>query len=139
MSLSAVALLLLGLVPPSFTLIAVLGFFAGLGFGSVMPTTQVTVQTVAGRERLGAATAIVALARSTGAALFGAVVFAASPEFASHASQADHDPATLARAFHHASLMTGCIAALAAFVASWIPHIALWPPKSPDAPPPADG
>ena len=142
MSLSAVALLLLGLVPPSFTLIAVLGFFAGLGFGSVMPTTQVTVQTVAGRERLGAATAIVALARSTGgaagAALFGAVVFAASPEFASHAAQADHDPAALASAFHCAFLLTGGIAALAAIVASRIPHIELWPPKAPVAPPPSE-
>jgi EmrB/QacA subfamily drug resistance transporter len=138
MSISAVALLLLGLVPASFTLIAVLGFFAGLGFGSVMPTTQVTVQTVAGRDQLGAATAIVALARSTGgaagAALFGAVVFAALPGGVSQAAQAGHDPAALAGAFHRAFLLTGGIAALAALVASRIPHIALWPPKDPASP-----
>jgi EmrB/QacA subfamily drug resistance transporter len=135
MSISAAALLLLGLVPPSFTLIAVLGFFAGLGFGTVMPTTQLTVQTVAGRDKLGAATAIVALARSTGgaagAALFGAVVFAVLPEGALQAAQAGNDPAALASAFHHAFLMTGGIAALAALVASRIPHITLWPPGAP--------
>src|SRR5262249_48164889 len=105
MASSATALLLLGLLPPRFDLIIVLVFFSGLGFGTVMPTTQLTVQTVAGREKLGAATAIVALARSTGgaagAALFGAIVFAMLPQ----PDALGGDAATVTAAFHRAYLI----------------------------------
>src|SRR6185295_15629144 len=68
LSLSSAALAALALLPPSPALTGCLAFIAGTGFGCVMPTTQVTVQTVAGRERLGAVMALVALARSTGGA-----------------------------------------------------------------------
>src|SRR5262245_59211692 len=50
-----------------------------MGFGTVMSTAQIIVQTIAGRHRLGSAVAVVSLARSVGgaagAAAFGALVF----------------------------------------------------------------
>jgi EmrB/QacA subfamily drug resistance transporter len=119
MSLAASALLLLGLLPDHTMLVIALGFLTGLGLGSVMPVNQVVVQTVAGRPRLGAATSLMGLARSTGgaagAALFGAVLFALMPHM------------DVVQAFHRAFLVAAAIAALGAFVASRIPRVQLWP------------
>jgi EmrB/QacA subfamily drug resistance transporter len=117
MSLAASALFLLGVLPDDRGLVIGLGFMTGLGLGSVMPINQVVVQTVAGRTRLGAAMALMGLARSTGgaagAALFGAVVFALMPHL--HVVQA----------FHRAFLVAAAIAALGAFVASRVPRVKL--------------
>lgn len=119
MSLAAVALLLLGLLPDDRMLVIALGFLTGLGLGSVMPINQVVVQTVAGRPRLGAAMALMGLARSTGgaagAALFGAVVFALMPHL------------EVVQAFHRAFFVAAGLAALGALVASRVPRIQLWP------------
>jgi len=117
------------------SLIIALGFLCGLGFGCVMPTLQVTVQTVAGRERLGVAMALNALARSTGgaagAALFGAVVFAFVPavdrSMLAQAAQ-NTDVAVFVQAFHRAFLAASLVAALGALVASRMPARALWKP-----------
>ena len=115
LSCAALALFLLGVLPASMPLIIALGFLCGLGFGCVMPTIQVTVQTVVGRERLGVAMALNGLARSTGgaagAALFGAVVFAFGPTV---------------EAFHRAFLAAALVAAAGALVASRMPSRALW-------------
>jgi predicted MFS family arabinose efflux permease len=133
MSCSAVALFLLGVLPAHMSLIIALGFLCGLGFGCVMPTIQVTVQTVAGRERLGVAMALNGLARSTGgaagAALFGAVVFAFVPGvdrgmLAQAAQQSD--VAVVVQAFHRAFLAASLVAAAAALVASRMPARPLW-------------
>ena len=117
MSLASMALLLLGVLPDDRGLVIGLGFMTGLGLGSVMPINQVVVQTVAGRTRLGAAMALMGLARSTGgaagAALFGAVVFALMPHL------------EVVQAFHRAFLVAGAIAALGAFVASRVPRVKL--------------
>jgi len=119
MSLAALALLLLGLLPDHTALVIGLGFLTGLGLGSVMPINQVVVQTVAGRPRLGAATSLMGLARSTGgaagAAIFGAVLFALLPHM------------DVVQAFHRAFLVAAGIAALGAFVAWRIPRVQLWP------------
>jgi EmrB/QacA subfamily drug resistance transporter len=119
MSLAALALLLLALLPEHRALVIALGFLTGLGLGSVMPINQVVVQTVAGRTRLGAAMALMGLARSTGgaagAALFGAVVFA----LAAHVD--------LVQAFHGAFLVAAGVAALGALTASLVPRVKLWP------------
>ncbi len=137
MSLASVALLVLGLAPPSMVLIAVLGFLTGAGFGTVMPTTQVLVQTVAGRQKLGAVTAMSGLARSTGgaagAALFGAIVFALIPQAdgESAGGLGQLDLPEVARAFHRAFLFAAALAALGAFTASRIPRVVLWEKKSP--------
>jgi MFS family permease len=128
-----VALLLLGLLPPHMGLVVVLGFITGLGFGTVMPINQVVVQTVAGRARLGAATAMNSLARSTGgaagAALFGAIVFAMLPagdrQSLMQQAGAQHLEIVIG-AFHRGFLCAAALAALAAFVASRIPRVTLW-------------
>lgn len=132
MGLSAVGLVLLGILPVDPTVVAALGFVVGLGFGTVMPTMQVTVQTVAGRERLGAATSIVSLSRSlgaaTGTALFGALVFALMPQ-TDMAHLAEHvrsvAPESVLPAFHAAFLVAASVAALSALAASRVPKVEL--------------
>jgi EmrB/QacA subfamily drug resistance transporter len=133
MSLTSAGLLLLGLLPPHMASVVALGFITGLGLGTVMPISQVVVQTVAGRSKLGAATATLSLARSTGgaagAALFGALVFAMIPnaDRASLLQQASEmDIGIVVRAFHRGFLFAAAVAAIAAFVASRMPHINLW-------------
>jgi EmrB/QacA subfamily drug resistance transporter len=119
---AAGALFLLSILPAQMALLIALSFVCGLGFGCVMPTIQVTIQTVAGRGRLGVVTALNGLARSTGgaagAALFGAVVFALAP--------AESDVAGLVHAFHRAFLLAAIVAAIAAFIASRMPDTPLW-------------
>ncbi|MBI1396803.1 MAG: MFS transporter [Betaproteobacteria bacterium] len=132
MSLSSVGLALLGTLGYAPAIVAGLGVVVGLGFGTVMPMMQVTVQTVAGRERLGAATSIVSLSRSlgaaTGTAMFGALVFALMPEtdlsrFAEHVRGASVD--SVQPAFHTAFLAAAVVAALAALAASRVPRVEL--------------
>jgi hypothetical protein len=45
------------------------------------------------------------------------------------AARSGGDAAELTAAFHRGFLLTGCVAALAAFAASRIPHIELWPAR----------
>ena len=133
MSLSSAALLLLGLLPSNVIVVIVLGFVTGLGLGAVMPVNQAVVQTVAGRARLGTAMAMISLARSTGgatgAALFGALIFAMLPNpegqtLLQHASAFEAE--AVVRAFHRGFLFAAAVAALAAYTAYRIPHITLW-------------
>jgi len=130
MSICAAGLLSLALLPSNMTLIIVLGFFTGLGLGAVMPINQVVVQTVAGRQRLGAVMALIGLARATGgaagAAVFGAIVFAMIPDVDRQALSQAADVAPIVAAFHRAFLFAGAVAALAAFTASRIPRVKLW-------------
>ncbi len=83
LSLASAALFLLAALPLGRAALAATVFVCGIGLGTVMPTAQIVVQWLAGRERLGAAAAVVTLSRATGAALgtagFGAVVFALLP------------------------------------------------------------
>jgi EmrB/QacA subfamily drug resistance transporter len=134
MSCAAAALFLLGVAPSNMALVIALGFLCGLGFGCVMPTLQVTVQTVAGRERLGVVMALNGLARSTGgaagAALFGALVFAFIPgvdrSTLAQAAASRTDVAPIVQAFHHAFLAASFVAAAAALAASRMPARTLW-------------
>jgi len=132
MGIAAIGLAALGLLSAGPRTVGTLGFIVGMGFGTVMPTMQVTVQTVAGRARLGAATSIVSLARSlgaaTGTALFGALVFALMPEtdlahLAEHVRTAPRE--SLLPAFHTAFLVAAAVAALASFAASRVPRVEL--------------
>nr|MBA2690819.1 MFS transporter [Burkholderiales bacterium] len=63
---------------PTWLVVALTAGLGG-GLGMVMPATQVTVQLAAGRERLGSATASIAVARAlggaVGVAIVGAVLF----------------------------------------------------------------
>jgi EmrB/QacA subfamily drug resistance transporter len=118
------ALLLLSLLPPLFVLIGVLAFFCGLGLGTVMPTSQVVIQTRAGRERLGVASATTSLARATGSALgtalFGALVFALLKgiDIGAPATLSGPTREAVISAFRHAFFAASCIAALGAWLAS---------------------
>ena len=132
MAVASTGMALLGALTIGPGAVSALGFLVGLGFGTVMPTMQVTVQTVAGRERLGAATSIVSLSRSLGAAsgtaLFGALVFALMPQtdaahLAEHARTAG--AGTLLPAFHVAFFVVAAVGALAALTASRVPPVEL--------------
>jgi len=133
LSSAATALFLIGVLPPHMMVLVALSFVCGLGFGCVMPTIQVTIQTVAGRQRLGVVTALNGLARSTGgaagAALFGAVVFALIPGADRNAiiaaANAGH-VADIVHAFHRGFIGVAVVAAIAAMVASRMPDVALW-------------
>ena len=133
MSLTSGALLLLGLFPSNFGLMVALGFIAGLGLGTVMPTNQLVVQTLAGRARLGAVSALTTLSRSTGGsagtALFGALVFAMIPGADRQSllvNASSFQTATVVAAFSWAFIAAAGVAALAAFTASRIPKVKLW-------------
>jgi EmrB/QacA subfamily drug resistance transporter len=124
MSIASAALLALGLLPPWFAVIGTLGFFCGLGFGTVMPTSQVVIQTRAGRARLGIASATTSLARATGSALgtalFGALVFALLKgiDISSVTTLSGATRLAVIAAFQHAFTAAACIAALGAWLAS---------------------
>jgi EmrB/QacA subfamily drug resistance transporter len=124
MSIVSAALLSLSLLPPLFPVIGILGFFCGLGLGTVMPTSQVVIQTLAGRERLGIASATTSLARATGSALgtalFGALVFALLKgiDIRSVASLSDGAREAVVSAFRHGFLAASVIAGLGAWFAS---------------------
>jgi predicted MFS family arabinose efflux permease len=133
LSFASLSLFLLGALPPSTTLVGVLGFFAGTGLGPVMPTNQVVLQTLAGRARLGRVTALMALFRSVGAALgaavFGALAFGLMPNMNPGAIARTVDEAQLkliSHAFHMAFMLTALAAAGGAYAASRVPRIVLW-------------
>jgi len=132
LSLSALALLGLGLVTPAAPVLAGLGLAVGIGFGTVMPCGQLVLQTLAGRARLGAAAATVSLSRSVGAALgtalFGALVFALLRGVNLDAALGSHSTADVAHiksAFRTGFVGAALIAALGATIASRLPRIRL--------------
>lgn len=119
LSLSCAALILMAVLPGRGELIATLGALCGFGFGGVAPTAQIISQTLAGRDRLGAAAAVVSLSRYTGAALgtaiFGALVFALAPGSAGRVDP--HQLATAAASMqlsHAIRIGFGALAAVAA-------------------------
>lgn len=133
MSLASAALLLLGLLPSHTGLVIAFGFVTGLGLGTVMPVNQILVQTVAGRTRLGAVTALTSLFRATGGAagtaLFGTLVFSMIPgadRQSLSAGMSEFEAATVIQAFHRAFVVAAVVAALAALTASRIPRVRLW-------------
>jgi EmrB/QacA subfamily drug resistance transporter len=118
LSISCAALILMCLLTPRSELIAALGAVCGFGFGTVMPTAQIISQTLAGRDRLGAAASVVSLARYTGAALgtavFGAVVFALAPDSTARIDPHTLSPATSAQLSRAIRIGFGALAAVAA-------------------------
>ena len=130
--LAALALFVLGLLPGGSWSVGVLGVIAGLGFGTVMPTSQLVIQTVAGRARLGAAAATISLARSVGAsvgtAVFGALVFGlASTAELQAALRGGSDQATLQviHAFHLTFMAAGALTLVASWSSTRVPRIEL--------------
>jgi len=118
LSLSCAALIAMALLPARGEWLAALGAVCGFGFGGVAPTAQIISQTLAGRERLGAAASVVSLSRYTGAALgtalFGAVVFALAPGSAGRIDPHSLTAAASAQLGHAIHLGFGLLAAVAA-------------------------
>ena len=132
LTLSALALLGLGLVAPAAPRLAALGLAVGMGFGTVMPCGQLVLQTLAGRARLGAAAATVSLSRAIGAALgtalFGALVFALLHGInldAALGTRSAVDVARIESAFRTGFIAAAVIATLGAAIASRLPRIHL--------------
>jgi MFS family permease len=132
---SALALAALALAPAEGLVVGALGLLAGLGFGSVMPSSQLLVQAVAGRSRLGAASATISLARSTGASLgtavFGSLVFGIASTADLRAALNPGAPAGTAaiqritEAFHIGFGAVALVALAAVFVARRVPRVDL--------------
>ena len=127
---AAVMLFVLGFLPPSPLLVCMVGFGAGVGFGTVMPCAQLIVQTAAGRSRLGAAAATVSLFRSLGSAvgtaLFGSIVFGLLQGLNLDAAlKGATDAAPVVHAFHICFMGAACVAVLGAWFASRIPQVRL--------------
>ncbi len=131
---AALALAALALLPPSKAGIAVLSAVCGIGFGSVMPSAQIATQMLAGRERLGAAAALLSLTRSTGAAVgtaaFGGLAFALLNVQAGGGESTalrleGLDPQHVTRAFHLVFGVLAAYAAVAALAASRAPAMDL--------------
>jgi MFS family permease len=128
---AAAALAVLAVAPDTPWLVSLAATVVGLGFGTVMPAAQLATQTLAGRERLGAAAGLLSLTRALGASLgtaaFGGLAFALL-QVVPGGAEAAHPtlaPEAMSRAFH---LVYGCLAAfvaLGAWVASRVPPVHL--------------
>lgn len=137
---AALALALLALLPASRWGITAAAAVCGVGFGFVMPAAQLATQMLAGRERLGAAAALLSLTRSMGASLgtaaFGGLAFAllrASGTPGSEGASLDVHALDPARATHAFHLVFGALAAwllLAALCAWRAPRMDLGEPAA---------
>lgn len=120
---ASISLMLLGLLPPSRTVVLVVGATTGLGLGMVMSVTQIITQIAAGPQRLGAAAAVISLSRNLGAAMgaatFGAIALSvpggAGGLLASGAVRG-------VAGYHAAFLLAGLVCALGAWAASRLPR-----------------
>lgn len=88
MSLSSAAFAILALFTLSAPVVSVIAALCGLGLGTVMPSTQVLIQTLAGKANLGRITAMASLSRSLGAsvgtAFFGTLIYSLLPALSPH-------------------------------------------------------
>jgi len=128
LSVAALALVGLALLPPARPLLIGLEIMTGVGLGSVMSVMQIVTQTAAGPARLGAAASTVSLARtlgsSIGASAFGALIYGligSAPVIGGvRGAAAD---ARIDRAFAVAFLAAASLCALAAWAASRVPAL----------------
>ena len=131
--LGTVSLLLLNFFRHDLALVGVFALIAGAGFGTVMPVVQVGSQALAGRTRLAAVGALVALFRAFGAALgvaaVGALLFGLLPAVDLKAVVAiggiGVDRAAIGQAFHWAFLCSACFAGGATLCALRMPALKL--------------
>ncbi len=133
LALSALALFLLAFAPASIWVTDTAAALVGLGFGTVMPSAQLSIQTLSGRAKLGAAAALLSLTRSSGASLgtaaFGAIVFALlQTDGAAQGAALSLErmtPAQIAHAFHIAFAAVAVFVAFGAWVAMRVPTVHL--------------
>jgi predicted MFS family arabinose efflux permease len=126
---AALAVLALALLPPAPWLITAAAAVCGVGFGTVMPSSQLATQILAGRERLGSAAALLSLTRSTGATLgtaaFGGLAFILlrppQGRTGEGLSLQGLSPGSVSHAFHIVFGVLAVFAALAALAAARAP------------------
>jgi len=132
MSLSMCGFIALGSVAPQPWLVGFFGLVCGMGFGTVMPTTQLVIQSVGGRENLGSVTALASLSRNLGAAvgtaLFGALIYTLLPGFSRNISievllNSPQEP--IVHTFQISFYVAAVIAGLAALNAARAPIVEL--------------
>ncbi|HJV59696.1 MAG TPA: MFS transporter [Albitalea sp.] len=131
---AAIALAVLALAPGASWIIGAAAAVIGLGFGTVMPAAQLSIQVLAGRARLGAAAALLSLTRSCGASLgtaaFAGLVFALLKLQPGQAEgQSLHveglAPQQIAHAFRIAYASLAVFVAIGAWIASRVPVVRL--------------
>jgi len=130
---AAIAIAALAVLPPLPWVITAAAAVCGVGFGTVMPSSQLATQILAGRERLGAAAALLSLTRSTGATLgtagFGGLAFVLLQPPGGSMGEAlslqGLDPGRVEHAFHIVFGMLAAYAALAAVAAARVPAVDL--------------
>ena len=135
LALSAVGLVVLALAPSTTAIVVVAAAVVGLGFGTVMPGAQLATQTLAGRGRLGAASALLSLTRSLGASIgtaaFGGLAFALlhlTPLGEGTVTPAPVQglaPDALRHAFHTVYGVLAVFVALGVWIASRVPPVPL--------------
>ncbi|MGY5650401.1 MDR family MFS transporter [Vibrio cincinnatiensis] len=132
MSISCLSFLLLAVTTPSPYWVSGLACCCGLGLGTVIPSTQVLIQTIAGRESLGRITSMAALSRSLGAsvgtAVFGSLIYSQIPGFNAQSSLEallDTPQAVIIHAFQTGYLLASGLAFLCVVNALRAPHIQL--------------
>lgn len=132
MSVTTCGFLLLGTLEPSKYLTGFLGLICGLGLGTVMPSTQLLIQTVGGKANLGRVTAMAGLCRSLGAsvgtALFGTLTYSLIPNFPADGTVAqllEGPKEPIINAFQTGYLVAGAIAFLTVLNAARAPRIHL--------------
>ena len=132
MSLSTISFLLLATLSPTPYAVSMVAACCGFGLGTVMPSTQVLIQTLAGKEHLGRITSMAALSRSLGAsvgtALFGSLIYSQIPGFdaqSSLTSLLDTPKESIIHAFQIGYLLAALLALLCVLNALRAPHIQL--------------
>ncbi|MBD1574908.1 MFS transporter [Vibrio sp. S11_S32] len=132
MSITTFGFVMLGVLEPSSFVTGLFGFFCGLGLGTVMPSTQLLIQTIGGKANLGRITAMAALFRSLGAsmgtALFGTLTYSLIPGFTSDSTIVDlltGPKDVIISAFQTGFLVAGALAFITVLNAARAPRISL--------------
>ncbi|MBD0784859.1 MFS transporter [Vibrio sp. Y2-5] len=132
MSLSSLAFFSLAMFDFGPYMVSAFGCLCGLGFGTVMPSTQLQIQTIAGKENLGRITSMGSLSRSVGAsagtAVFGTLIYSLIPNFSAEGSLSEllNTPQpVIFNAFQTGFLLAGSLALMCALNAARAPRIHL--------------
>ncbi len=132
MSLSSLSFFTLATFDFGPYVVSGLGYLCGLGFGTVMPSTQLQIQTIAGKENLGRITSMASLSRSVGAsvgtAVFGTLIYSLIPNFSAEGSFSEllNTPKpVIINAFQTGFTLAGVLALICAINAARAPRIHL--------------
>lgn len=132
MSLSSLSFFSLAMLDLGPYAVSAFGCLCGLGLGTVMPSTQLQIQTIAGKENLGRITSMGSLSRSVGAsvgtAVFGTLIYSLIPNFSAEGSLSEllNTPqAVIFNAFKTGFLLASILALLCALNAARAPRIHL--------------